>query len=58
MERRNVCISRFSLNNSALVNRIARLTAGAVPQTLAKLGREQIIFLSGVHDVSSEWRQV
>jgi hypothetical protein len=41
-----------------LVDRIARLTAGAASKTLAKLGCEQIIFLSGVHDVSSEWKQV
>src|SRR5262244_1003127 len=44
MERRDLCISRFPLHNSVLVNRIARLTTGAVPKRLAKLGREQIIF--------------
>jgi hypothetical protein len=44
MEKRNLCISRFSLHNSVLVNRIVRLTAGAAPKTSAKLGREQIIF--------------
>jgi hypothetical protein len=56
MERRDLCISRFSLHNS--VNRIARLAAGAAPKRLAKLGRGQIILISGVHHVSSEWGQV
>jgi hypothetical protein len=40
------------------VNRIARLTAGAAPKRLAKLGSEQIIFMSGVHHVRAEWKQV
>jgi hypothetical protein len=58
MERRDLCIRRFSLQNSVLVNRIARLTAGAAPKRLGERGREQIIFTSGVHHVSTEWRQV
>jgi len=58
MERRDLCISRFSLHNSVLVNRIARLTAGAALKSLARLGRGQIILISGVHHVSSEWRQI
>jgi hypothetical protein len=38
----------FFLHNSVLVDRVARLMAGAAVKRLAKLGREQIIFMSGV----------
>jgi hypothetical protein len=48
----------FLQHNSVLVNRIARLTAGGAPKRLAKLGRQQIIFISGVDHVRTEWRQV
>jgi hypothetical protein len=50
--------SAASLYTTLLVNRIARQTAGAVPKGWLTLGREQIILISGIHYVRSEWRQV
>ena len=48
----------FSLQNSVLVTRIAQLTAGAAPKRIDNLDHEQIIFVSGVHHVRTEWGQI